>query len=80
MEPELRAITPDEFEEFTSVIGHAFGWDFRDEELELWRNSLEFDRTLCAFDGGRIVSTAGADSFEMAIPGGTIRCESVKRA
>ena len=72
MEPELRAITSEEFEEFTAVIGHAFGWDFRDEELQLWRDSLEFDRTLCAFVDGRIVSTAGADSFEMAVPGGAV--------
>ncbi|MFQ5967347.1 MAG: GNAT family N-acetyltransferase [Acidimicrobiia bacterium] len=72
MAPELRPITPEEFEEFTSVMSHAFGWVFREHETELWKEGLEFDRTLSGFEDGRMVSTAGAITFQMTVPGGLV--------
>jgi predicted acetyltransferase len=49
------------------------------EELTASREITEFDRTLAFFDGPEIVATAGIFSYEMTIPGGTLRCGGVTR-
>ena len=68
----LRPITPDEFDAFCEVLIQAFnetGWPA--EAVEHERLVFEFDRSLAAFDGDTIVGTAGAYSFQLAVPGGT---------
>jgi len=68
---ELRAITEDELPEFHHAEGTAFGnVDASEAALDHERAVMEFDRTIAGFDDGRIVSTAGAYSFEMTVPGG----------
>lgn len=49
------------------------------EELTASREITEFDRTLAFFDGPEIVATAGIFSYEMTVPGGTLRCGGVTR-
>jgi predicted acetyltransferase len=58
----------------------AFGASLpTDEELTASREITEFDRTLAFFDGPEIVATAGIFSYEMTVPGGTLRCGGVTR-
>ena len=66
----MRPIAPDELEEFGRVGAAAFGTEFRPEALDHLRLGFEYDRSLAAFDGDRMVGTAGAFSFGLTLPGG----------
>ena len=58
----------------------AFGASLpTDEELAISKEITEFDRTLAFFDGKEMVATAGIFSYEMTVPGGTLRCGGVTR-
>ena len=70
---EIRAIRPDEFEEFRQTMGVVFGFDPPDGNNRVLR-LLPLDRTRCGFDGGTMVSTSGAYSLEMTVPGGRVAC------
>ena len=68
---EIRAIREDEFDAFELALSNAFG-DVAVEEhyLALDRLIWEPDRTFAAFEDGRIVGCAAADSFTSVTPGG----------
>ena len=66
---EIRPITADHWAEFGRVIGIAFGETQSDEEIADHQRGFEFDRSMAAFDGDRIVGTGGADSLELTLPG-----------
>ncbi|MGH8998375.1 MAG: GNAT family N-acetyltransferase [Acidimicrobiia bacterium] len=70
MPTELRPITGDEFDDLLGVLSTAFGEDSTPEASEYERRIFELDRSLAAFDGGDIVASAGAYSFELTLPGG----------
>ena len=70
MDLELRTITDEEHPAWSRWIGRAFGEDNDDESIVRWRKITELDRTIGVFDGGEIVGTAGAFSYDMAVPGG----------
>src|SRR5438067_12359179 len=58
----------------------AFGASLpTDEELSISKEITEFDRTLAFFDGKEMVATAGIFSYEMTVPGATLRCGGVTR-
>jgi predicted acetyltransferase len=66
----IRPISEAEFPEFYAVIEHAFNATYpADAEMQHDRAVLEFDRTLAAFDGGDLVGTAAAVTFQMTVPG-----------
>lgn len=65
----LRAVTDGEFESYIRTVQTAFGNQTIAEEVAGWRGVTELDRTLAAFDGDRMVATAGAFSFELSTPG-----------
>ncbi len=66
----IRPISADDFPAFYAVIEHAFNSGQPTEaELQHELVTLEFDRTLAAFDGADIVGTAAAYTFQMAVPG-----------
>jgi predicted acetyltransferase len=67
---ELRTITEEEHPAWSRHISRAFGDDFDDAEIEAWRKVTELERTIAALDAGDIVGTAGAFTFDMALPGG----------
>ena len=48
----------------------AFGERVRDEDIPSWEAAFEGDRAVAAYDGDRIVGTAGIFSFDLTIPGG----------
>jgi len=68
---ELRSVTEEEFATWSRSIERAFGFHGNDEGLESWRSLTELDRTLAAIDKGDFIGTAGAFSFDMALPGGS---------
>jgi predicted acetyltransferase len=68
---DLRPIESEEFATFSRVAEAAFGAQPTDEEIERWRKDFELDRSLAAFDDGRIVGTAAAISFHFTLPGQT---------
>src|SRR5262245_8348494 len=68
---EIRAILEDEFDAFELALSNAFG-DVVVEEHHLAVDRLvwEPDRTFAAFEDGRIVGCAAADTFTSVVPGG----------
>jgi predicted acetyltransferase len=71
MDFEIRAIpdTDEDWARFWPVPAAAFGESVADGEPEDWRRNFEFDRSIAAFDGDRIVGTGGAYSMELTLPG-----------
>jgi predicted acetyltransferase len=67
----VRGVGEDEVDGHTRAIFHAFGQHPTDEEVADEAGLVEVDRLLAAVDGGQVVGTAGAYSFEMTLPGGT---------
>jgi predicted acetyltransferase len=69
MSIELRAISQDEFIPFMTSLVSTFGGTPKPERLVVHQPYMEFDRTVAAFDGSRIVGTSGVESFKMTLPG-----------
>ncbi|HEU4400289.1 MAG TPA: GNAT family N-acetyltransferase [Actinomycetota bacterium] len=69
MDFEIRPITAEQWTEFGRVMEVAFGESASDEELADHQHGFEFDRSMAAFDGDRVVGTGGADSLELTLPG-----------
>ena len=65
----IRPITADELRAFAAAEGAGFGEFYDEEDLSEWEALVELDRTLAAFEGRRIVATAGADSRTVTLPG-----------
>ena len=55
----------------------AFAERLRDEDVEAWEPIFEADRAIAAYDGDRIVGTAGIFSFELTMPGGVLPAAGV---
>lgn len=55
----------------------AFGERPPDAEYERWAATFEADRAVAAFDGSRVVGTAGIFSFELTVPGGVLPAAGV---
>jgi predicted N-acetyltransferase YhbS len=67
----LRTIAEDEVEAFLRTFRAVFGGVPDEQDIARARRRLEPDRSFVAVDGnGEIVATAGAHSFQMALPGG----------
>ncbi|HEX4984193.1 MAG TPA: GNAT family N-acetyltransferase, partial [Ilumatobacteraceae bacterium] len=50
--------------------GTAFGSQWKPEDIERTRPTIELDRFRIAVDGHDVVGTAGSFGFEMTVPGG----------
>ena len=55
----------------------AFQGTLRDEDWDVLEPLAEPDRSIAAYDGDRIVGTAGAFSFELTVPGGLLPAAGV---
>ncbi len=75
----LRPIAEDELRAFRRCLSTAYhlDLDWPDGARRRALRILELDRTLAAFDGGELVGTATALSFELSIPGGALPCAGV---
>jgi predicted acetyltransferase len=69
MDIDIRPITPDQGDQFSGVLATAFGETFTEEELADHDRWFEYDRSIGAFDGDRIVGTGGAFSMDLTLPG-----------
>jgi predicted acetyltransferase len=67
----IRTITADEFGDLAQVAASAFGQTWPTEGIEHERQLVEFDRTIAALDGERMVGSAGAYSVRLTLPGGS---------
>lgn len=73
----IRPIVPDEWGALGALLDLSFLETHRPEEWEQFRSVVEMDRTLCAFDGGRIVSSSGAYTMELTVPGAVVPAAGV---
>ena len=72
MDLVYRPIAPEEAEDFIRAEAWAFGWQIRGEELPTYPPLREFDRTLAAFEDGRIAGNVRVVSSRMNVPGGSL--------
>jgi predicted acetyltransferase len=68
--PVVGPVREDELDGFLATFELVFGITGSEEARRRWRRVLEVDRLVAARDGDRLVSTAGAYSFELSMPGG----------
>jgi predicted acetyltransferase len=73
----MRAVDEDELDHFFRFLSRAFGEDIRPEEIAFERLTAEPDRTIGAFDGDELVATAGAFTFDLAVPGARLPAAGV---
>lgn len=67
---EVRDIRPDEIETFFRVMTRSLGFPMPNEgQLDFARRHFASERNFAAFDGGRMVGTAGAPVREFTLPG-----------
>lgn len=67
----------DEYGRAFYAIGQYFGPPPAEDRLERFRKVLPLDRMHAAFDDGEIVGGAGAFSFDLSVPGGSLPCAGV---
>lgn len=73
MAPELRRIDDDSYRAFVRNMERTFGFDYNPDE-DTFRSILDTDRAFGHFEADGIVSTIGAYSLEMTVPGSVVRC------
>ena len=71
---EVRIIQESELDGFITVMEHAFGFEAKEERRREFAEEFELDRLFGGFDGDRIVGTGGAYSFDLTVPGGSVKC------
>lgn len=81
MSIEVRPVAEAELEAFFNQLSLVFSGDPSDPEVRDRNRALtELDRTLGAFEDGRLVGTGAAFTFRMAVPGGvTVPAAGVTR-
>ncbi|WP_169952816.1 GNAT family N-acetyltransferase [Microbispora sp. H11081] len=68
----VRPIGEAEWPDFVAVAYEAFSSTYPLEITDRWREIMEFDRLVAAFDDDLAVGCAGTLSFHMTVPGGPI--------
>ena len=69
MDIDIRPMTPEHGDQFTTVMSVAFGETFAEEEVADHDRWFEYERSIGAFDGDRLVGTGGAYSMDLTLPG-----------
>lgn len=69
MDIRLRPITPEEFPAFQRAASRAFGEHASAEEFEAERGIFDFEGSIAAFAGDRIVGTGVLFPFTLTVPG-----------
>jgi predicted acetyltransferase len=67
---EIRAIREEEFPAVLGVAGAAFGEEYSENDANAWRSTFPFERSLAAYDDGKMVAISTAFSLELTVPGG----------
>jgi predicted acetyltransferase len=55
-----------------NVISHYFGHENTDEDAERFAQWIDLERMHAAWDGDRIVGSAGAFTYRLSVPGGSV--------
>ena len=76
MEIDVRAFDTDP-RAFYDAAELAFSETPRDDDFESWQRLFEPDRAIGAYDGDRIVGTAGAFGYQLTVPGGVLPAAGV---
>jgi predicted acetyltransferase len=69
MDIQIRPMTLEHGDQFTTVMSAAFGETFTEEEVADYDRWFEYERSIGAFDGDRLVGTGGAYSMDLTLPG-----------
>jgi predicted acetyltransferase len=69
MDIDIRPITPEQGDQYSEILATAFGETLSDEERADHGRWFEYDRSIAAFDGDRMVGTGGAYSMDLTLPG-----------
>jgi predicted acetyltransferase len=73
MTTELRVLRREEWDQWYGKLELAFGGvPESPAERELWNELTECERSIGVWDGGECVGTAGAFSFRVSVPGGSL--------
>jgi predicted acetyltransferase len=67
----------DEFTRAFYGIGQYFAGPPKDEQIERFLAYLDLDRMHAAFEDGEIVGGAGAFTYDLTVPGGSLPCAGV---
>ncbi|MHC4768926.1 MAG: GNAT family N-acetyltransferase, partial [Planctomycetota bacterium] len=69
----VRPIQEAEFQTFRVKLAQGFGSDpYPEEDGSFFRETLDLDRTICAFDGDEMVGTCAAYTIDLTVPGGVL--------
>jgi predicted acetyltransferase len=74
---DIRPLTAAELEPFLRTTEGAFHEDVHDEDLEMFAELFEPERSLAAFEGDAMVATTGIYTRELTIPGAVLRIPGV---
>src|SRR3954451_15035073 len=66
-----------EYARAVGAIGQYFNPPPSEEFFERWAQTLPHERMHAAFEEGEIVGGAGAFSFDLSVPGGSLPCAGV---
>lgn len=67
----LRAVSTDEFAALAELDAAVFGYRPKAEDVDYLRSTFEPSRTVCAFEGDRMVASSVALNLELTLPGGS---------
>jgi predicted acetyltransferase len=67
---EIRALREEEFPAVLALTCAAFGEEATEEDANAYRQSLPFERSLAAFENGKMVAISAVLSLELTVPGG----------
>ncbi len=70
---ELRRVNDDSYPAFVKNMERTYGFDY-DPDEDTFRSIVDIDRAFGHFDDDGMVSTIGAYSLEMTVPGDVVRC------
>ena len=75
---EIRPVRDkDEFARAFYAIGQYFGAPPKEDMIDRWLQYFELARMHAGFDGKEIVGGAGAFTFDLSVPGGSLPCAGV---
>ncbi|HEY4413059.1 MAG TPA: GNAT family N-acetyltransferase [Gaiellaceae bacterium] len=67
----------DEFARAFYAIGQYFGGPPQEDMLDRWLTYFDLERMHAAFEGDEVVAGAGAFTFDLSVPGGSLPCAGV---
>jgi predicted acetyltransferase len=74
---EIRRLASESFDDFGRTFTTAFGHAVSPEDLTRFREFVDIDRNLGAYDDGHLVGTAAALRFALSVPGGELPAAGV---